>query len=274
MVNKWRVSPDTASACSLAGRQRALRIKWRTASLAAGWPFPSDWASDAVDRVCLDVVSGRNPVTSLGEFGAARAEAGVALPGTLHDLAALHAVSTAGHEGLIAPDPDVVPAHLVRATAIGWAEELDRQAVGREVEDPLTGLTTAAYLRTRLHEVYRAAVARRRAPNLDHALLTVTLDLTEDVVGYSRMMGMVVAADVLRSVFDSGETLTLLRGSTAAVLAGRDGSLDGRCELVRRLTNQRMRSDPDLRSCGPVRVRENRLPDEHGEACRLLADMS
>lgn len=108
-------------------------------------------------------------------------------------------------------------------------------------------------------------------PNADHALLVVKIDLADDVFGCSRMMAMVLTADVLRSVFDSGETLALLRDSTAAVLAVRNDSLKLRCARVRWLATQRMRRDPELRVRGPVRVREERLPNEHAQACRLLA---
>lgn len=111
-------------------------------------------------------------------------------------------------------------------------------------------------------------------PNADHALLVVKFDLADDVFGCSRMMAMVLMADVLRSVFDSGETLALLRDSTAAVLAVgtiRSGCAALRCARVRWLATRRMRRDPELRVRGPVRVREERLPNEHAQACRLLA---
>ncbi|NBH05920.1 GGDEF domain-containing protein, partial [Amycolatopsis sp. SID8362] len=36
---------------------RALRARWRTASLAAGWRFPSDWALPEVDAVCAAVMA-------------------------------------------------------------------------------------------------------------------------------------------------------------------------------------------------------------------------
>src|SRR5947209_13792580 len=34
-----------------------LRSRWRTASLAAGWPFPNDWALAEVDVVCQTALS-------------------------------------------------------------------------------------------------------------------------------------------------------------------------------------------------------------------------
>ena len=257
------------------GRTRALRSRWRTASLAAGWPFPSDWASAAVDRVCHAVVTGGDLAERLADLGAARAEAGVGLAGTLQDLAALHAVCTGGNDGLVSADPDAVPADMIRTIALGWSDVIARMAVGREVEDPLTGLTTLSYLRTRLHEVYRAARSRGRTAHEDFTLVTVLLDVSDDGAGgYSRMMAMVLAADVLRTVFDAGETVSLVRPSAAAVLARRDDALPVRCAQVRWMIAQRLADDPGLSLNGPVRVQQESLPAEHSDACELLTSMA
>ena len=37
------------------GAERAVLARWRTASLTAGWPFPSDWSAPAVAEVCRAV---------------------------------------------------------------------------------------------------------------------------------------------------------------------------------------------------------------------------
>jgi hypothetical protein len=247
------------------GRRRALWARWRTASLAAGWPFPSDWASDAVDAVCAAVVAGEDLADPLAELGASRAEAGVGLAGTLQDLAALHAVATGEHDGLVSADPDEVPSAMVRSTALGWSDVAARLSVGREVEDPLTGLTTASYLRTRLHEVYRAASAA------EHVLVKFSLGATAD--GYSPMMAMVLIADVLRMVFDGGETTSLLRSATAVVLAPRDRLLPARCLQARWMIQQRLAADPVLDGCGPVHFQEEPLPANHDQACTLLSSL-
>ncbi|QIZ34578.1 hypothetical protein FDZ84_07305 [Saccharopolyspora sp. ASAGF58] len=253
------------------GRRRALRSRWRTASLAAGWPFPSDWASDAVDAVCSAVVAEEDLADPLADLGASRAEAGVGLAGTLQDLAALHAVSEGEHDGLVSADPDAVPAAMVRATALGWSDVVARMSVGREVEDPLTGLTTAGYLRTRLHEVYRAARVEGRAAGDGHALVTVSLAVNAD--DYPQMMAMVLIADALRIVFDGGETTSLLRSATAVVLASRDRLLPARCLQARWTIQHRLAADPALHGCGPLLLREELLPDDHDQACELLASL-
>ncbi|RKT85416.1 hypothetical protein SAMN05421805_1154 [Saccharopolyspora antimicrobica] len=253
------------------GRQRALRSRWRTASLAAGWPFPSDWASDAVDAVCAAVVEDRDLAEALADLGAARAEAGVGLAGTLQDLAALHAVATGAHDGLVSADPDAVPTAMVRTTALGWSDVIARLSVGREVEDPLTGLTTVGYLRTRLHEVYRAARAEGRSASEDYVLLTVSLDSPAD--GYPRMMAMVLMADVLRTAFDSGETVSLLRSATAAVLTKRNPQLSARCLHARCMIEHRLAADPALHACQEIRFQQEPLPADHTAACDLLASL-
>src|SRR2546429_5209266 len=73
---------------------RKLRARWRTASLANGWRFPSDWPLPEVDEVCASLVERSDVCRALGSLGRARALAGAGLEETLIDLAALHAVVT------------------------------------------------------------------------------------------------------------------------------------------------------------------------------------
>ncbi|WP_338599947.1 hypothetical protein [Saccharopolyspora sp. SCSIO 74807] len=259
---------------SAAGGERALRARWRTASLAAGWPFPSDWGIRAVREVCRAVATGAELAEPLGELGVGRAESGVGLAEALQDVAALHAVSTGSHQdGLVSADPDAVPAAMLRPVALGWADVQAEHTVDREVQDPLTGLTTASYLRTRLHEVYRGARAAGRSPDADHVLISVSVQMPRASGRYPLMMAMVLAADVLREVFDSGETVSLLRTSTAAVLAPRDERFSERCEQVRLQAAQRIAADPALRPVGPVRVQEEPLPEDHATACAMLGTL-
>lgn len=252
-------------------QQRSLRSRWRTASLAAGWPFPSDWASEAVEEVCAAVVAHEDLAGPLGQLGASRAEAGVGLSGTLQDLAALHAVSAGHHDGLVSADPDAVPTSMVRATVLGWADVLARLSAAQEVEDPLTGLTTVGYLRTRLGEVYRAARAHGRQASDEHVLVTVSLDLPADC--YSRSMAMVLIADALRTVFNGGETASLLRSASAVVLAARDRALPARCTRAHGMIRHRLAADPALGEFVSVSLREKPLPPDHDEACRLLTTL-
>jgi len=246
---------------------RALRARWRTASLAVGWPFPSDWALPEVDEVCQAVVDRANVEPALAALAMARAEGGIGLTEVLKDLAALHAVveGPAARDGIVAADPDAVPARLLRVSALAWADVAARRLAHCEVVDSLTGLATAAYLRTRLREVYRGRPAER-------VLVVVSPDLSR-AEGWSRLVAMVLVADVLHGVFDEGETLAAVGASTAVVLAKRDERLAARVELARRLVAARLAVDPQLADATPVEITVERLPETHEEACDLLAEL-
>lgn len=225
------------------GGRRALRSRWWAASLAAGWPFPSDWAAEPVEEVCVAVVDGERLDDALVRLGAARAEAGVGLRSALQDLAALHAASADGNAGAVVADPDRVPSWMVRAISVGWSEALLAQVVGGEVRDPLTGLATTAYLGGRLAEVFRAAEVCGRAVAETYALMVFSIT---PVVGQARSMAMVLLADVLGAVFCGGETAALLRPSAAVLLAPRDPGLRPRCELALARVRHRFAADEAL----------------------------
>ncbi|WP_425440525.1 GGDEF domain-containing protein [Prauserella shujinwangii] len=253
---------------------RALRARWRTASLASGWRFPGDWALPEVDVVCAAVLDGggADPApTALAGLGRARAGAGAGLAETLADLAALHAVLADPHakDGFVAPDVDAIPARSIRVTAVAWAEVALDGATRAEVTDPLTGLPTIAYLRTRLGELYRQAARDGRPVPEAHALVVVTVDLGE-TPGWNRLTGMILAADALRETFDGGESLAALGASVVAAVVARDDGLAGRAVLLRRALTRRLHVDADLRDAGTPRIRLVRLPTGHDEACALL----
>ncbi|WP_425484566.1 GGDEF domain-containing protein [Haloechinothrix aidingensis] len=258
-----------------AGALRALRARWRTASLASGWRFPSDWALPEVDTVCATVM--REGVTdrALSGLGRARAASGAGLEETLADLAALHAVLDTDRSpgGFADPDIDATPARFVRVTAVAWADVALDQLAHTEVTDSLTGLPTAAYLRTRLAEVYGRAARDGRSVPEDHVLLTVSVDLT-DVTGWPRLTGMILIADVLRSVFDAGESIAVLGPSTIAVLADRSTGPADRAVAVRREANQRFLADPELSGLAGARIRVSRLCSTYADTCALLQELS
>ena len=245
-----------------------MRARWRTASIAAGWRYPSDWALPEVDAVCASALVKADLADPLAELGRARAVSGAGLDETLTDVAALHAVLS--DPRLLAANPDAVPARLLRLTALAWADVSNLEVARSEARESLTGLSTSAYLRTRLGEVYRQA-ARDGSP-LGHVLLTVGIDLSE-VIGWSRLMAMVLAADVLRQVFDGGESLALLGPSVAVVLTERDDELAYRSVRTRSMLAERLSVDPQLHTLGPIELRLHRLPPTHAEACALVESL-
>lgn len=247
-----------------------LSARWRRASLAAGWPYPSDWVLPEVDRVCEAVLDGGVLLPPLRALAAARARAGCGLAETLADLAALHAVLTCpdagnGTSGLVGVDPDAPPTSLVRPVALAWADVAVGDG-GAPVSDGLTGLATHSYLRMRLGEVYREDGSLP-------VLATFRLELSL-ASGWSRLVSTVLLADALRAIFDTGETLASLGPSVAAVLARDGGSLNTRAALAVRLTAERLRGDPHLADVRPPEVRVHTLPATHADACALLTHLA
>lgn len=253
---------------------RALRSRWRATSLASGWSFPGDWAAPEIDVVCDTALAGGDLVEALTTLGRARAEAGIGLGETLTDLAALHAVLTnSGCDGPIGVNPDITPSNLLRSIALAWADVTVGKIAASEVLDSLTGLTTLAYLRTRLAEVYREAEASGWPVGQRYLMLTADLDLSE-VSGWSKLAAKVLLADVLGSVFDGGETIASIGSSLAAVLSRKHERMAVRVASVRWLSAERLAADPQLAGLGGPRVRVHRLPPTYREACALLAELA
>jgi hypothetical protein len=253
---------------------RVLRSRWRTASIAAGWRFPSDWGVPEVDAVCLSALHRDDLAGALSSLGRARAQAGAGLNETLTDLAALHAVLTTDtRDGLIAPDPDAAPTQLVQAAALAWAEATFGDLRSAEATDNLTNMSTQAYLRPRLGEVYRQAERVGLPAAETHALLVVTVDLSA-VTGWSRLMAMVLVADALREVFDGGESIALLGPSVAVVLSERDLGFGDRVLNAGWLITERLKVDPQLKPFRRPVLRLERLPATEEEARDLLKSIS
>ncbi|HEV2784672.1 MAG TPA: GGDEF domain-containing protein [Actinophytocola sp.] len=253
------------------GALRILRARWRTASLASGWRFPSDWPLPEVDLVCASVLGRVDVCDALASLARARAQAGAGLEETLVDLAALHAVLTNpdSHDGLLCADPDATPSRLLRIMATAWADESCAELIQARATNGLTGLGTEAYLCARLGEIYRRAARHGTRVRDTHVLLVVTLDLS-DVVGWSRMMAMLVVGDMLREVFNGGESTAVLGPSVAAVLAEREPAFNERALTAAWVMNERLHVDPDLRSAPRPELRVISLPDSADVAVKVV----
>ena len=126
------------------------------------------------------------------------------------------------------------------------------------VFDPLTGLVTLEYLRTRLGEVYRAAEVADSRVSATHALVVVRVDL-RGRRGWDRMTPLILTGDALRTVFDGGQTLTRLADHMAVALTDREPVLARRAHLLADMIAERLaRDDPDSE---PPRVWIEKLPD-------------
>ncbi len=252
------------------GAVRNLRARWRIASITSGWRFPSDWAVPEVDAVCGAALFRGDLAGALRNLGRSRAWTGAGLDETLYDVAALHAVldRDSDADGLVSADPHAAPFAMLRAVAVGWAD-LTGDVPDRGATESFSGLATEGYLRVRLGEVYRRVTRIGPGAGEWPVLLAVSVDLST-VDGWSRPMAMVLVADVLRRVFDSGETTASLGCSTAVVLADRETAVAHRITSARRQIADRLRGDPQLVTAAHPEVRVHRLPDTLPAAHDLL----
>jgi len=268
------------------GRAAALRERWFACSSALGWGAAVEWPDPAVDAVCA-VVTARHPGTAardraveraLAQWAGARAGAGVGLAETLTDLAALHTAVSGGARsdapGRDDPTPsalDVSPApgrgpdgvRLLRAVSLAWTDVACGDLAETAAVDPLSGLASARYLRTRLAEIYRAARAHGRAAGEDHALVVLALDVRD----WRRVAPLTIAGEAAGVVFDAGESIAVVGRGAVVVLAPR-GGLAERAAVLRRLLARRLAAAEGM--VGTPSVRIARLPATHDGACTLL----
>lgn len=208
---------------------------WRRQSMISGWATGDDWRVAEVDAVAAAACRGTGLAAACGRLGGARGRAGIGIGEALGDLAALCYVLDAG-------DP---PLELVRPLAEGWAEAGLAGISEAACEDPLTGLTTLAYLRTRLGEVYREARQAGTSAAETHRLLVAELPRRPDP--WDRLSVTILLCNDLRAAFPGGETLSLAGCGRAIAL------VRGAPELLFRATALR-----------------RSLSEEHGARLRLL----
>ena len=248
-----------------------LRDEWRRRSLATGWRMPNDWDSESVDEVlgaCQNRALARGEAglaaagaTALAAacagLGRSRARAGVGIAETIDDLAALFAVlgESEGRQW----DP---PLRLVGAIAEGWAEESVSQFARVGCEDPLSGLATLSYLRTRLAEVYREAEQGGTSPAETHRLLVVGLPRRPDP--WRRLALPILVGRDLRAAFPGGETLSLAKPGPAIALVPARRDLPLRYARLRR----------NIQATFGTQIRMTPLPGRLTEALRLVDELA
>lgn len=194
------------------GDAEALRDAWNQAAFAGGWTRPADWWTVEVDAVAEALVAGGDALTAVARLGRARAEAGVGVRETLDDICALYGQLPAG----------VPPLTAFRALVEAWAEAAMASVRATTCEDPLSGLATAAYLRTRCTEVYREAEQDGLAASDRRVLLMLDVVGLGDAVGWESLLLRLALGDCLRSVFSGGETLAAVAPSTVLGLVTQD----------------------------------------------------
>lgn len=236
-----------------------VRQMWAARAEGAGWAFPSDWHTAAIDAVCEAISSGADVWAPAERLGQDRAGAGVSLAEALADIDVLAAIA-----------PQRYTAPLRRAVSLGWADRV--AAPPAAVRDPMTGLVTAEYLQARLGEVYAEAEASAQDVGTTYALVVVRLDLRTRS-GWQRLLPMILTADALRAVFSGGQTIAQLCPAVALVLTRRDPLLARKALLLGDLVNEKVSDDPDATIPRP-NVWIEHLPRRYRMALDLLADWS
>ncbi|GLU49751.1 hypothetical protein [Nocardiopsis ansamitocini] len=226
-----------------AGTTGRLRALWCRRSRQTGWEPPDDWWTPAVDSVCRAAETGNGLVEACTRFGRARARSGVGVGAALDDFLALGDV-------LRWPRP---PASLVKALVEGW---VDGGRSSDDCLDPLTGLTTMAYLRTRLGELYRST-----APELTHRLLIIGLEAGIDP--WRRTARLIMLGHEMRRRFPRGETLSLLSRTRIGVLAPTGPDLDAHVRVLR----------VELSRAHGAELWSVPMPPTHSEALSFLDDV-
>jgi hypothetical protein len=240
--------------------------------------MPDDWDSEAVDEV---LAACQNRALARGEAGLAavgapplaapcaglgrsRARAGVGIAETIDDLAALFGVLGGGERtSVLGEGQHWDPAlRLVGAIAEGWAEESVSQFAHGGCEDPLSGMATLPYLRTRLAELYREAEQRGTSPAETHRLLVVGLPRRPDP--WRRLALPILVGRDLRAAFPGGETLSLAKPGPAIALVPARRDLPLRYARLRR----------NIQAAFGSQIRMIPLPGRLTEALRLVDELA
>jgi hypothetical protein len=158
---------------------------------------------------------------------------------------------------------DIAPRLVIRAAALGWADVTCELLATAACEDPLSRLTTPAYLRTRLGELYREASRSGTVVRRTHALVVVHTDAR---AGIDSLTVDLRVAESLRAVFSGGETLCAAGPAHTLALVSRDQTLAGRVAALRRLFHDRPGRVP--------RVWVEGLPAAEAAAFGLLDDFA
>jgi len=164
----------------------------------------------------------------------------------------------------------------VSALCLGWSESTLGYLHQMSCDDPMTGLSSLAHVRTRLAELYRGTrfereVAERHAlvvadlPDEGHWLVRRGAQLKPEL---SRHLRLAQLGDAARTVFAGSEPIGRLGTSRIVVLADRDDRLGRRVAVLRKLVDQL-----DL-APRPARVWIEGLPSRDAGAAMLLDELS
>ncbi|MEV0291884.1 hypothetical protein AB0H36_47885 [Kribbella sp. NPDC050820] len=231
----------------------------------AGTDMPSCPASCSDSSAYLAIAEalrdGADVVPASDEVGRQLAADGVSLLEALDGLSALYR-SIAGGEPAFA---------AVRALSSSWAEASLVYLHSLSCEDPLTGLSSLAHLRSRLGELYREAEFRGTSVPQTHALVVVEPLNPPGTTPFDRELRLVDVAECLRIVFCGGDVLGRVGSRRAAALVGREPNLPEQVETVRALITQ-WRLDTDVPQLARIWIEG--LPGTDAMAGRVLDELA
>lgn len=162
--------------------------------------------------------AGIDPSGVLDEIGYRAGRDGVALPDLLAELAATYCAVTPGGR-----EPQFL---VVQALCTAWADTSLRYLHDVSCEDPLTGLTSLAHVRTRIVELYREAGRSGSTGPLPYALLVVDLEWRRPTRSrFDQVLRMVDVSELMHTVYSGEETIGQLTPSRAVALVRRDERL-------------------------------------------------
>ena len=158
----------------------------------------------------------------------------------------------------------------LQAISVAWSEATLAYLHRVSCEDPLTGLSSLAHVRSRLSELYRCYDYGDGTIPHTHAL--VVLELPEDRPGnrvdpdhFSRSLRLARLGETARTVFPGAETIGRLGNHRVLVLAQRDDRLGRRTSLLRTLL---------LSAPYPTRLWIEGLPATDDSAAVLLDELA
>lgn len=158
------------------------------------------------------------------------------------------------------------------ALSVAWSEATLEYLHDLSCEDPLTGLTSLAHVRTRLAEVYRDAELTDISVQNSHALVVVALRSrgAEALLEhhFTRALRLSQVAEAVRAVFSGGQTIGKLGLNRAVALVNRSQDLGTSVAMLAEYLE-----DLDL-GASDARVWIEGLPASPESASRLLDELA
>jgi GGDEF domain-containing protein len=125
------------------------------------------------------------------------------------------------------------------ALSIAWSEATLEFLHDLSCEDPLTGLTSFAHLRTRLEELYRESDQTGDSVATSHALVVMEMSAMDSrhraEHQFTRALHLVQVTEMARAVFAGGETIARLSTDRAVVVVRRLSHLGASVAMLREL---------------------------------------